>query len=424
MVVESEKLQSALAKVRTSILLDYGELFGSEKRCRQRVIDPILSALGWDIFSDEVVVEHPLPSSKGQEGENGTEEEQEMERKKRKKEKNKKRGAPPALDYVLYEVLPWGKLPRVVIEAKAISKLQREGDICCLLKSKGQKAVDILRLKCKEVPDGTSGKRQKGSEYSSLLALLDVPCWYKDKGQPQGGENTSQNQGQASKKTSCPNFNLAQTGIRANQEDYVMPGIPVYEVGRYVMPSTIIITSGVDWIFMDLEARDYELFVSHVESLHILREPLSRTIEVLSRFLSPEAIIGKEEIIWPRRAPVPLRTVMSDPQWQSVHPGPGGNICLYHWESVNDPPKQINKSPITLGNVINEFKGWLETNFQGSKIPYVPKPNQSDVYGVFAGLYEMIIEYWRRFPFNGVTPDTIGVYSNVWEEKNPPCSTP
>jgi predicted type IV restriction endonuclease len=68
MVVESEKLQAALAKVRTSILLDYGELFGSEERCRQRVIDPILSALGWDIFSDEVVVEHPLPSSKGQEG--------------------------------------------------------------------------------------------------------------------------------------------------------------------------------------------------------------------------------------------------------------------------------------------------------------------------------------------------------------------
>jgi hypothetical protein len=321
MVVESEKLQAALAKVRTSILLDYGELFGSEERCRQRVIDPILSALGWDIFSDEVVVEHPLPSSKGQhplkkkekmeQKKNGTEEEAE-------KKKKPKRGAPPALDYVLYEVLPWGKLPRVVIEAKAIRELQKE--ICCLLESKGQKAVDILRLKCKEVPDGTAGKGQKGSEYGSLLALLDVPCWYKDKGQPQGGEKTSQNQGQASKKTSCPNFNLAQTGIRANQEDYVMPGIPVYEVGRYVMPSRIIITSGVDWIFMDLEARDYELFVSHVESLHILREPLSRTIEVLSRFLSPEAIIGKEEIIWPRCAPVPLRTVVSDPQWQRVLP--------------------------------------------------------------------------------------------------------
>jgi hypothetical protein len=238
MVVESEKLQAALAKVRTSILLDYGELFGSEERCRQRVIDPILSALGWDIFSDEVVVEHPLPSSKGskgQKGENGTEEEA----------KKPKRGAPPALDYVLYEVLPWGKLPRVVIEAKAIRELQKE--ICCLLKSKGQKAVDTLRskCKCKEVPDDTAGEGQKGSAYGSLLALLDVPCWYKDKGQPQGGEKTSQNEGQASKKTSCPNFNLAQTGIRANQEDYVMPGIPVYEVGRYVMPSRIIITSGV-----------------------------------------------------------------------------------------------------------------------------------------------------------------------------------
>jgi hypothetical protein len=210
MVVESEKLQAALAKVRTSILLDYGELFGSEERCRQRVIDPILSALGWDIFSDEVVVEHPLPSSKGQhplpsskeqEGENGTEEEQEGENgteEEAEKKKKPKRGAPPALDYVLYEVLPWGKLPRVVIEAKAISKLQRE--ICCLLKSRSQKAVDILRLKCKEVPDGTAGKGQKGSEYGSLLALLDVPCWYKDKGQPQGGEKTSQNQGQASKR--------------------------------------------------------------------------------------------------------------------------------------------------------------------------------------------------------------------------------
>jgi len=96
MVMESEKLQAALAKVRTSILLDYGELFGSEERCRQRVIDPILSALGWDIFSDEVVVEHPLPSSKGQEGENGTEEEQEgengTERRSGKKEKTKKEG--------------------------------------------------------------------------------------------------------------------------------------------------------------------------------------------------------------------------------------------------------------------------------------------------------------------------------------------
>jgi hypothetical protein len=423
MVVESKQLQAALAKVRTSILLDYGELFGSEERCRQRVIDPILSALGWDIFSDEVVVEHPLPSPKGQEGENGTEEEAGTEEEEARKKT--KKGAPPALDYVLYEVLPWGKLPRVVIEAKAIRKLQRE--ICCLLKSKGQKAVDILRFKCKEVPDGTAGEGQKDSAYGSLLALLDVPCWYKDKGQPQSGEKPSQNQGQASKKTSCPNFNLAQTGIRANQEDYVMPGIPVYEVGRYVMPSRIIITSGVDWIFMDLEARDYEIFVSHVESLHILIEPLSRTIEVLSRFLSPEAIIGKEEVIWPRCAPVPLRTVVSDPQWQRVLRGrgrQGSKICLYHWESVNDPPKQINESPITLGNVINEFKGWLESKFPGSKIPYVPKPNPQDAHHVFARLYEMVIEYWRRFPFNGVTPDTIGVYSNVREEKNPPCSTP
>jgi len=63
MGVKPEVLHSALAKVRTSILLDYGELFGNEERCRQRVIDPILSALGWDIFSDEVVVEHQLPSS-------------------------------------------------------------------------------------------------------------------------------------------------------------------------------------------------------------------------------------------------------------------------------------------------------------------------------------------------------------------------
>jgi hypothetical protein len=116
--------------------------------------------------------------------------------------------------------------------------------------------------------------------------------------------------------------------------------------------------------------------------------------------------------------------VVFNPQLQSVLPGRGGNICLYHWESVNDPPKQINKTPTTLGKVIHEFKGWLESKFPGSKIPYVPKPNQSDAHRVFAGLYEMVIEYWRRFPFNGVTPDTIGVYSNVWEEKNPPCSTP
>ena len=349
MVMESEKLQVALAKVRTSILLDYGELFGSEERCRQRVIDPILSALGWDIFSDEVVVEHPLPSSKG--------------------------GAPPALDYVLYEVLPWVKLPRVVIEAKAASKLS-QADIDPLLKSKGEKAADVLK------------------SYPSLLALLGAQCRREDP-----------------EEKSCPEFILTQTGI------------PVYEVGRYVMPSRIVITSGVDWIFMDLKGSNNELFVCRVEALHILREPLSRTIEVLSRLLSPEAIIGTEEAIRPRCAPVPLRMVVFNPQLQSVLPGPGGNICLYHWESVNDPPKQINKTPITLGKVIHEFKGWLESKFPGSKIPYVPKPNPPDAHHVFARLYEMVIEYWRRFPFNGVTPDTIGVYSNAWGEKIPPCAT-
>jgi hypothetical protein len=366
MAVESEKLQAALAKVRTSILLDYGELFGSEERCRQRVIDPILSALGWDIFSDEVVVEHPLPSSKG--------------------------GAPPALDYVLYEVLPWVKLPRVVIEAKAARELS-QADIDRLLKSKGEKAADVLK------------------SYPSLLALLGVQYCREDKDQPLNGEKPSENQGPSPKEKSCPEFILTQTGI------------PVYEVGRYVMPSRIMITSGVDWIFMDLEGSNYELFVCHVEGFHILREPLSRTIEVLSRFLSPEAIIGTEEAIRPRCAPVPLRMVVFNPQLQSVLPGPGGNICLYHWESVNDPPKQINKTPITLSKVINEFKDWLESKFPGSKIPYVPKPNPPTAYRVFAGLYEMIIEYWRRFPFNGVTPDTIGVYSNAWGEKIPPCAT-
>ena len=383
MVVESEKLQAALAKVRTSILLDYGELFGSEKRCRQRVIDPILSALGWDIFSDEVVVEHPLPSSKG--------------------------GAPPALDYALYEVLPWVKLPRVVIEAKAARELS-QADIDRLLKSKGEKAADVLK------------------SYPSLLALLGVQYCREDKDQPLNGEKPSENQGPSPKEKSCPEYILTQTGI------------PVYEVGRYVMPSRIIITSGVDWIFMDLEGSNNELFVCRVEALHILREPLSRTIEVLSRLLSPEAIIGTEEAIRPRCAPVPLRMVVFNVfnpiakrsskrssrtiRSQSVLPGPGGNICLYHWESVNDPPEQINKAPITLGDAINEFEGWLESKFPGSKIPYVPKPNPPDAHRVFAGLYEMVIEYWRRFPFNGVTPDTIGVYSNVWEEKNPPCSTP
>jgi hypothetical protein len=366
MVVESEKLQAALAKVRTSILLDYGELFGSEERCRQRVIDPILSALGWDIFSDEVVVEHPLPSSG--------------------------KGAPPALDYVLYEVLPWGKLPRAVIEAKAIRELP-QAEIDRLLKSKGKKAADVLK------------------SYPSLLALLGVQYCREDKDQPLSGGKPSENQGTSPKEKSCPEYILTQTGI------------PVYEVGRYVMPSRIMITSGVDWIFMDLEGSNNELFVCRVEALHILREPLSRTIEVLSRFLSPEAIIGTEEAIRPRCAPVPLRMVVFDPQWQSVLPGPGGNICLYHWESVNDPPEQINKAPITLGDAINEFEGWLESKFPGSKIPYVPKPNPPTAYRVFAGLYEMIIEYWRRFPFNGVTPDTIGVYSNAWGEKIPPCAT-
>jgi hypothetical protein len=368
MVVESEKLQAALAKVRTSILLDYGELFGSEERCRQRIIDPILSALGWDIFSDEVVVEHPLPSSG--------------------------KGAPPALDYVLYEVLPWVKLPRVVIEAKAARELPQPEIDRLVLKSKGKKTADVLK------------------SYSSLLALIGVQYCREDKDQPLNGGKLSENQGPSPKEKSCPEYILTQTGI------------PVYEAGRYVMPSRIMITSGVDWIFMDLKGSNNELFVCRAEALHILREPLSRTIEVLSRFLSPEAIIGKEEVIWPRCAPVPLRTVVSDPQWQGALRGPGGKICLYHWESVNDPPKQINKSPITLDNVINEFKGWLETNFQGSKIPYVPKPNKQDAHHVFAGLYEMVIEYWRRFPFNGVTPDTIGVYSNVRKEKNPPCSTP
>jgi len=398
MVMESEKLQAALAKVRTSILLDYGELFGSEERCRQRVIDPILSALGWDIFSDEVVVEHPLPR---QEGENGTEEEQEgengTERRSGKKEKTKKRGAPPALDYVLYEVLPWVKLPRVVIEAKAASKLS-QADIDPLLKSKGEKAADVLK------------------SYPSLLALLGVQYCREDKDQPLNGGKPSENR-PSPKEKSCPEYILTQTGI------------PVYEVGRYVMPSRIMITSGVDWIFMDLEGSNNELnelLVCRVEALHILREPLSRTIEVLSRFLSPEAIIGTEEAIRPRCAPVPLRMVVFNPQLQSVLPGPGGNICLYHWESVNDPPKQINKNktPITLRKVIKQFKNWLKRKFPGSKIPYVPKPNPPDAHHVFPGLYEMVIEYWRRFPFNGVTPDTIGVYSNVWEEKNPPCSTP
>jgi hypothetical protein len=408
MVMESEKLQAALAKVRTSILLDYGELFGSEERCRQRVIDPILSALGWDIFSDEVVVEHPLPSSKGQhplpsskgqEGENGTEEEQEGENgteEEAEKKKKPKRGAPPTLDYVLYEVLPWVKLPRVVIEAKAARGLPQSEIDDLVLKSKGKKAADVLE------------------SYPSLLALLGVQYCRGDKDQPSSGGKPSENQGPSPKEKSCPEYILTQTGI------------PVYEVGRYVMPSRIMITSGVDWIFMDLEGSNNELnelLVCRVEALHILREPLSRTIEVLSRFLSPEAIIGKEEVIRPRCAPVPLRMVVFNPQLQSVLPGRGGNICLYHWESVNDPPKQINKTPITLRKVITGFKDWLERKFPGSKIPYVPKPNQQDAHHVFPGLYEMVIEYWRRFPFNGVTPDTIGVYSNAWGEKIPSCAT-
>jgi hypothetical protein len=179
-------LQAALAKVRTSILLDYGELFGSEERCRQRVIDPILSALGWDIFSDEVVVEHPLPSSG--------------------------KGAPPALDYVLYEVLPWGKLPRAVIEAKAIRELP-QAEIDRLLKSKGKKAADVLK------------------SYPSLLALLGVQYCREDKDQPLSGGKPSENQGTSPKEKSCPEYILTQTGI------------PVYEVGRYVMPSRIMISS-------------------------------------------------------------------------------------------------------------------------------------------------------------------------------------
>lgn len=173
---------------------------------------------------------------------------------------------------------------------------------------------------------------------------------------------------------------------------------------------------------MDLKACDKPcgLTISHVEALRLLREPLSRAIEVLSRFLSPEAIIGTEEVVWPGYAPIPLRMVVFDPRWQTVRPGPGGNICLYHWKNVDDPPEQIKSKhklgPLTLGEVITVFKDWLEDKF-GSKIPYEPRPNPMEAHRVFAGLHEMAIEYWRRFPFNGITPDTIGVYSTAWKEE-------
>jgi len=377
-----DTLYQVLDAARNTILTDKHLLY-YESAVRQRIIDPILEALGWNSSNLDLVREQKVKVCADKEIskeqlDNDTDiekvsllnlfsEEESFETDPAEEEESggrkPKGGArrPPLLDYVLFERLPWGRIPRVYIEVKSLAPEINYGLINPLhnhLESsdKNEKASLIEAIKDKPWP-----------YVSSLLNLLDnkPPCG----------------------------------------------GIESIDLGRAFWPSIIVLTNGDSWFIshFDQDSKDY--FIEHVfsftsDTLHEIAHRLLSTI-------SPQAVKGIYDVPLTIDRDIYYSVRASLREFSSSKRGRGSTVKAIIWPSPQMlHGRHLIKFLIRIGtwaDIADKISSVIQAMYRG--VYFIPPISKSRLpsSGIHSinNLYDYLVKIWTCYPEIGINPDTV-----------------
>ena len=379
-------LYQVLDAARNTILTEK-QLLYYESAVRQRIIDPILEALGWDSSNLDLVREQKVKvcadkeSSKEQpitieddtdlekisllnlfseEESFETDSVDEGESRGRASKGGGKR--PPLLDYVLFERLPWGRIPRVYIEVKSLAPEINSGLINPLhnyLESTGKnKKIRLIEA----IED-------KSSLYvSSLLNLLS--------NQPPCG------------------------------------GIESIDLGRAFWPSVIVLTNGDSWFIshFDQDSKDY--FIEHVfsftsDTLHEIAHKLLATISL-------QAVKGIYDVPLTMNNHDYYSVRASLREFSSSRRGRGSKVKAMIWPSPQIlHGRRLIKGYVivsgTWGDIADKVSSLVQQLYR--EFYFIPRIGKSRPVptgiNTINNLYDYIIRIWTCYPEIGINPDTV-----------------
>lgn len=368
--MSSYKLEETLEAVRYRILTER-HFLTQEAVVRQRIVDPILEALGWNASELDLVREQKVEKVKdcnfriieNPEGPTPIQGEKESA--------SGLPGKPPVLDYVLFEKLPWARLPRVYIEVKSMSNSVTNQFINPLHNLSEQQRDDLWIKK-----DLFSKKSENWNNHiSSLRFLLEQkpPC----------------------------------------------NGILCIELSILLWPSIIVLTNGETWFVFyfrfrkDGEVEKWDFKLEHVFSF--TSNNLYEIGYVLNATVSKRAIRGINDVPVEIRGQKYYSVRASLGEFSSSKRGRASSVEAIIWPSLSSL-SSFSSDYLSPG-IIYSVKGpWKEIIKQlPDKIrnifPILPptKLGGDGVTGMSAIniLYDYLFKIWSYYPQIGINPDSI-----------------
>jgi hypothetical protein len=376
--MSSYKLEETLEAVKYRILTER-HFLTQEAVVRQRIVDPILEALGWNASELDLVREQKVEEVKNCDFRISEKPEDHIiiqEKEKKEKDTSGSPGKSPVLDYVLFEKLPWARLPRVYIEVKAMSN------------SVTNQFINPLRNLAKQKRDDLWIKRDlfsKESEnwnnhISSLRSLLEQkpPC----------------------------------------------NGILCIELSILLWPSIIVLTNGETWFIFyfrfrkDGEVKDGEVEEWDFKLKHVFSFTSNTLYEIgyaLNTTVSRQAIRGINDVPVEIGGQKYYSVRASLGEFSSSKRGRASSVEAIIWPSLSSLSSFSSDylSPATIYSV----KGpWKEITKQlPDKIrnifPILPptKLGGDGVTGMSAIniLYDYLFKIWSYYPQIGINPDSV-----------------
>lgn len=369
--MSSYKLEETLEAVRYRILTER-HFLTQEAVVRQRIVDPILESLGWNASELDLLREQKVEKLKdcnfriieNPEGPTLIQEKEE--------DASGSPGKSPALDYVLFEKLPWARLPRVYIEVKSMSN------------SVTNQFINPLH--------NLSEQRLRKEGYDLWMKRdLFSKNWYLY--------------------TSSLHFLLEQKPP--------CNGILCIELSILLWPSIIILTNGETWFIFyfrfrkDGEVEEWDFKLEHVFSF--TSNTLHEIGYVLNATVSKRAIRGINDVPVEIRGQKYYSVRASLSEFSSSKRGRASSVEAIIWPSLSSL-SSFSSDYLSPGTIYSVKGPWKDITKQlpdniRKIFPILP-PTKLGGYGVTGIsainiLYDYLFKIWSYYPQIGINPDSV-----------------
>ncbi len=363
--MSSYKLEEMLEAVRYRILTER-HFLTQEAVVRQRIVDPILEALGWNASELDLIREQKVEKVRIIGEPEGYTIIQEKE-----KDASGSPKKPPALDYVLFEKLPWARLPRVYIEVKAMSNSVTNQFINPLRNLAKQKRDDLW------IKRDLFSKKSKNwnNHISSLRALLEQkpPC----------------------------------------------NGILCIELSILLWPSIIVLTNGETWFVFCFRFRKDGGVEEWDYKLEYVFDFTSNTLYeigyVLNATVSKRAIRGISDVPVEIKGQKYYSVRASLSEFSSSKRGRASSVEAIIWPSLSSL-SSFSSDYLSPGTIYSVKGSWKDITKQlpdniRKIFPILPptKLGGDGVTGISAIniLYDYLFKIWSYYPQIGINPDSV-----------------